>query len=83
MTAGRLVFKAVGSAAAGATTGTCAVALADETDAASAEETIDIVYRTLPRAREVWRSELLAWTEDDCRHRYLLGAPFPASWTRL
>ena len=89
MTAGRLVSEAVESAAPGATTGTFAAALVGETDAgwlvdaASAEEAIDIVHGTVPQAREVWRSELLVWTEDYYRHRYLLGAPFPASWTRL
>ncbi|MCY4591120.1 MAG: hypothetical protein OXE86_11310 [Alphaproteobacteria bacterium] len=76
MTASGLACEAAGSAAPGATTGTFAVALADETDAgwlvgaASVEEAIDIVHRTLPRAGEVWRSDLL-------------GAAFPASWTRL
>ena len=28
-------------------------------------------------------SELLAWTEDDYRTQYLLGGPFPSSWTHL
>ena len=88
MTAGRAVCQAVGSAAPGATAGTFAVALAVETaagwpvDAASAEEAIGIVYGTVPRAREVWRSELLVWTGDDYRNRHFLGAPFAASWTR-
>ena len=83
MTAGGLVCEAVGSVAPGATTETFAVAVADETDAPLAEETVDIVYGTLPRVREVWRSELLVWTEDDYRNRHLLGAPFPASGTCL
>ena len=89
MTAGRLVCEAVGTAAPGATTGTFAVALAGETDAgwlvdaASAEEASDIVHATVPRALEVWRSELRVRTEDNYRNRHLLGAPFAASWTRL
>ena len=88
MTVGGLACEAVGNATPGATTGTLAVALVGETDAgwlagaASAEEAVDIVHRILPRAGEVWRSELLAWIEDDERHRDLLGAAFPASWTR-
>ena len=66
-----------------------AVALVGETDigwlvdAASAEEAISIVHGTVPRAHEVWRSELLVWNEDFYRQRYLDGGPFPASWTRL
>ena len=52
-------------------------------EAASAEEAIDIVHGTVPRAREVWRGELLVWTERYYRDRYLLGAEMPASWTRL
>ena len=88
MSAGRLVCEAAGSAAPGATTGTFAVALAGETDAgwpvdaASAEEAIDIVHGTVPRAWEVWRSELLVWA-DDVRNRELPGVPFAAIWTRL
>ena len=88
MTAGRLVFEAVGSAVPGATAGTFAVALADEidagwpVDAASAEEAIDIVHGTVPRAWEVWRSELLVRADDD-RNRDLPGVPFAAIWTRL
>ena len=87
MSAGRLVCEAAGSAAAGATTGTFAVALAGETDAgwpvdaASAEEAIDIVHGTVRPAWEVWRSELLVWA-DDVRNRELPEAPFLARWTR-
>ena len=68
---------------------TFAVSLVGEEDrgwlveAALAEETIDIVHGTLARAWEVWRSELLVGTEDYHRHRYLLGAPLAAIWTRL
>ena len=86
MTAERLVFESVGSAAPGATTGTLAVV--GETgagwfvDAAPVEETTDIVHRTVPRAREAWRSELLVRTEDYYRNRYLPGAPFPTGRTR-
>ena len=50
-------------------------------DAATAEEAIE--HGTVPRAREVYRGELLAWSEDEHRNGHLLGAPFPASWTRL
>ena len=88
MTAGRLVREAAGSAAPGATAGTFAAALAGEpdagcpVDAGSAEEATDIVHGTVPRVREVWRSELLVRTEDDYRHRHLPGAPFAAGWTR-
>ena len=84
MSAGRLVCEAAGSAAPGATTRTFAVALASETDAdwpvdaASAEEVIDIEHGTVPRAREVWRSELLVRAEDDDRNRDLPGVPFAA-----
>ena len=87
MTAGRLVFEAVGSAAPGATAGTFTVAFASETDAgwpvdaASAKEAIDIVHATVPRAQEVWWSELLVWADDD-RNRDHPEAPLPASWTR-
>ena len=81
MSAGRLVCEAVGRVAPGATAGTFAVAFAGETDAASAEEAIDIVHGTVPRVREVWWSELLVWADDD-RNRGLPEAPFPASWTR-
>ena len=58
MTVGGFVCEAVGSVAPGATTGI--FALADDpdagwlVDAASAEETIDVEYGTLPRVREVW-----------------------------
>ena len=89
MTAGRLVCEAVGSAAPGASAGTFAVALPGDTDAgrfvdaASAKEAIDIVHGTVPRVRDVWRSELLVWTEDYHRNRHLFGAPFAAFWTRL
>ena len=63
---------------------TFAVALSGEpkgwlVEAASADEALDIVHGTVPRARE----ELLAWTERYYRERYLLGAEMPESWTRL
>ena len=51
--------------------------------ASSAEEAIKIVHGTVPRAREVWRGELLVWNEDYYRERYLAGGPFPDTWTRL
>ena len=66
-------------------TETFAVALLGETDAgwlvdaASGEEAIEIVHGTVPRAREVCRSELLAWAEEEYRNRHLLEVPFPAS----
>ena len=71
MTAGGLACEAVGNATPGATTGIFVVALVGETaagwlaGAASAEEAVDIVHRILPRAREVWRSELLARIKHD------------------
>ena len=49
---------------------------------AAPAEAIDIVHGTVPRAREAWRSELLAWTEDYYRNGYLPGAPFPTGRTR-
>ena len=52
-------------------------------EAASADEAIDIVHGTVPRAREAGREELLVWTERYYRDRYLLGHPMPVSWTRL
>ena len=70
-------------------TETFAVALVGEEDrgwlleAASAEEAIDIVHGTVPRAREVWRGELLVWNERYYRERHLGGGAFPDSWTRL
>ena len=67
---------------------TFAVALAGEAkgwlvEAATADEAIDIVHGTVPRAREAGREELLVWTERYYRDRYLLGAEMPASWTSL
>ena len=68
---------------------TFAVALAGEeergwlVEAASAEEAIDIVHGTVPRAREVWRGELLVWNERYYRDRFLGGAEMPAIWSRL
>ena len=64
------------------------VALAGEVkgwlvEVATADEAIDIVDGTVPRAREAGREELLVWTERYYRDRYLLGAEMPASWTRL
>ena len=70
-------------------TETFAAALLAETDAgwlvdaAAAEEALKVVHGTVPRAREVCRSERLAWTEDDYRNRHLHRAPFPSSWTRV
>ena len=70
-------------------TETFAVALVGETDAGclvdatSAEDAVSIVHGTVPRAREVWRSELFVWNESYYRQRYLAGAPFPDTWTRL
>ena len=68
---------------------TFAVALAGEeergwlVEAASAEEAIDIVHGTVPRAREVWGGELLVWHERYYRDRFLGGAEMPATWSRL
>ena len=68
---------------------TFAVALVGEedrgwlVDAASAEEAIDIVHGTVLRAHEVWRGELLVWTAECYRERYLGGEAFPDSWMRL
>ena len=68
---------------------TFAVALVGEEDrgwlveAASAEEAIDTVHGTVPRAREVWRGELLVWTAQYYRDRYLGGAEMPPTWSRL
>ena len=68
---------------------TFAVALVGEEDrgwlveAASAEEAIDIVHGTVPRAREVWRGEHLVWNERYNRDRFLGGAEMPATWSRL
>ena len=52
-------------------------------EAASAEEAIDIVHGTVPRAREVWRGELLVWNERYDRDCFLGGAEMPAPWSRL
>ena len=68
---------------------TFAVALAGEIDrgwlveASDADEAIDIVYGTVPRAREVSRDALLVWTECYYRGLYLTGDAFPSSWSRL
>ena len=68
---------------------TFAVALVGEidtgwlVDATSAEEAIDIVYGTVPRAREVTKDDLLVWPGRYYRDLYLAGDPFPESWTRL
>ena len=65
------------------------MALAGEEDrgwlveAASAEEATDIVHGTVPRAREVWRGELLVWNERYYRDRYLGSAEMPPTWSRL
>ena len=71
-----------------AVTETFVVALAGEAkgwlvEGASADEALDIVHGTAPRAREAGGEELLVWTERYYRDRYLLGAEMPASWTRL
>ena len=52
-------------------------------DAESAGEARRIVHGTVPRAHEAWESELLVWNEAYYRERYLAGAPFPDTWTRL
>ena len=68
---------------------TFAVALAGEEDrgwlveAASAGEAVDIVHGIVPRAREVWRGELLVWNERYYRDRYLGGVEMPPVWSRL
>ena len=65
------------------------MALAGEEDrgwlveATSAEEAIDTVHGTVPRAREVWRGELLVWNERYYRDRFLGGAEMPEAWSRL
>ena len=67
---------------------TFAVALVGEEDrgwlveAASAEEAIDVVHGTVPRAHEVWRGKLLVWTAEYYRKRHLGGEAFADSWTR-
>ena len=68
---------------------TFAVAIVGETNAGwliearSADEAVELVHESVPRARKVWRGELLVWNESYYRSRYLAGAPFPASWTRV
>ena len=52
-------------------------------EAMSAEEAIDIVHGTVPRAHEAWRGELLVWTAEYYRARHLGGGVYPDSWTRL
>ena len=52
-------------------------------EAASAGEAVDIVHGTVPRAREVWRGELLVWDEGYYRARFLGGAEMPEAWSRL
>ena len=52
-------------------------------DTAAADEAIDIVHSTVPRAAECARDELVARTEREDRDRYLLGAEMPATWLRL
>ena len=51
-------------------------------DAPSAGAAVDHVHRTT-RARECWRGELLVWSADWYRRRYLAGGPFPPTWERL
>ena len=73
---------------------TFAVALVGEEDrgwlidAESAGEAQRIVRGTVPRAHEVWESELLVWLASDYQARHLAGAPFPEApttphWTHL
>ena len=46
-------------------------------------EAISIVHGTVPRAHEVWRSELLVWNESYYLARYLGGGEMPPTWSRL
>ena len=68
---------------------TFAVALVGEedhgwlVDAESAGEARRIVHGTVPRAHEVWESELLVWLASDYQARHLAGGPFSDAWTRL
>ena len=68
---------------------TFAVALAGEIDtgwlveAADVDEAIEIVFGTVPRAREATKDDLLVWTERHYRDLYLAGAAFPATWSQL
>ena len=71
-----------------AVTESFAVGLAGEpegwvVEASSADEAIDIVHGTVPRAREAGRKELLVWTERYYRDRCLPGAEMPTIWLRL
>ena len=40
-------------------------------------EAVDIVHGTVPRARDVWRGELLVWTGKYYRECYLECGPMP------
>ena len=67
---------------------TWAVAVAGEpegwlVEAGSADEAIDLVHGTVPRAREAGRAELLVWTKHYYRDLYLGGAEMPPTWPRL
>ena len=66
-----------------------AVALVGATDAgwlvvaSSATEARETVHRAVPRLADVWKSELMVWTERRYRELYLIDQPFPSTWTRL
>ena len=65
-----------------------AVAVVGETrgwlvEASSADEAMDLVHGTVPRAREAGLKELLVWTERYYRDLYLGGAEMPPTWPRL
>ena len=69
-------------------TETWAVAVVGETrgwlvEASSADEAMDLVHGTVPRAREAGLKELLVWTERYYRDLYLGGAEMPPTWPRL
>ena len=69
-------------------TETWAVAVAGEpegwfVEAATADEAIDLVHGTVPRAREAGLEELLVWTERYYRDLYFGGAEMPPTWSRL
>ena len=49
----------------------------------AAEEALGIVHATVPGAQDVPHDELMVWTADAYRKRYLLGGDFPDTWTML
>ena len=51
--------------------------------ASSAEEAVSTVHAAVPRTQEVPPDELMVWTADSYRHRFLLGGHFPDTWTAL